>query len=247
MTKNSPFPFDCILGLCYNSIIMRNRVEYKNILIVEDDEKFRKKTIEYFQEKNTVVGCSRLHQAIEELHQNTFDIILLDVILPDGSGLQLLEHTGNIPVIILSDLGSDDNLLDAFSQGAIDYIVKPASLEIIEARMELRLLPSHKSKLSSHGLVLDIAKRIAKFRDTPLDLTSSEFNILLFLMQNAGNFFTASEIYESVWKMIYLNTTTIKTHLSNLRKKMLAVSKDCSSLIITEFGRGYSFIGGSIE
>lgn len=223
---------------------MRTKLEYKQILIVEDNEQLKKALENYFQERNKVISCSDLSSAIKALQSNNFDIILLDIVLPDGSGLKLFEHIVNTPVVILSDLGSDDNLLDGFSAGALDYIVKPASIEIIEARMALRLLPSHKSKLSSHGLVLDVTKRTAKYQNTFLDLTSSEFNILLFLMQNAGHFFSASEIYESVWKMIYLNTTTIKTHLSNLRKKMLNISKECSQLIVTEFGRGYSFIGG---
>ena len=63
-------------------------------------------------------------------------------------------------------------------------------------------------------------------------------------MQNAGNFYTANEIYERVWKMPHLNTETIKKHLSNLRKKMLAVSESCAALLATKFGNGYAFIGG---
>ena len=61
-------------------------------------------------------------------------------------------------------------------------------------------------------------------------------------MQNAGTYYTASEIYEQVWNMPHLNTTTIKVHVSNLRKKMLAVSSDCAKLLIQEFGKGYAFI-----
>ena len=166
--------------------------------------------------------------------------MLLDVILPDGSGLKLLERAGDTPVIILSDLGSDGNVLEGFSAGAADYVV-------IEARMSLRLLPRANAQISSYGLVLDLAKRTAVYNKRQLDLTSSEFNILMFLMQNAGKFFTAAEIYEQVWKMPYLNTTTIKAHLSNLRKKMLAASKSCAELILTEFGKGYAFTGDNNE
>ena len=63
-------------------------------------------------------------------------------------------------------------------------------------------------------------------------------------MQNAGNFYTANEIYEQVWKMPHMNTETIKKHLSNLRKKMLAVSEPCAALLATKFGNGYAFVGG---
>lgn len=224
---------------------MIKNIEYKSILIVEDNIQLNKSLADYFSQKNNVVSCETLLEAIHALKDKEFDIILLDVILPDGSGLKVFEYSKATPVVILSDLGSDDNLLDGFSAGALDYIVKPASIEIIEARMSLRLLPESKGSLSSHKLVIDMTKRTAKYENIYLNLTSSEFNILMFLMQNAGTFFTASEIYEKIWKMPYLNTTTIKTLLSNLRKKMMSVSKSCADLIITEFGKGYAFIGGT--
>jgi len=223
------------------------RLEYKNILIVEDDASLRDRLAEYFSAVNYVKTADDLAHAVSALRSGKFDIILLDVILPDGSGLKLFEHIDQTPVVILSDLGSDSNLLEGFSAGAADYIVKPASPEIIEARMSLRLLPESEAKIRLHGLELDSNKRTAVYDGAALDLTSSEFNILMFLMRNSGIFFTANEIYEKVWKMPHLNTATIKVHLSNLRKKMLGVSKDCSELIITNFGQGYAFRGGGDE
>ncbi|MDE6849731.1 MAG: response regulator transcription factor [Clostridia bacterium] len=219
-----------------------NKVEYKSILIVEDNDGLRENLTSYFSVVNKVVACENLQSALQAVEKEKFDIILLDVILPDGNGLKLIEHTGETPVIILSDLGSDSNMIDGFSAGATDYIVKPASCTLIEMRMALRLLPDSKAQLSSHGLELNTAKRTAVYNKKPLELTSSEFNILTFLMQNAGTYYTASEIYEQVWNMPHLNTTTIKVHVSNLRKKMLAVSSDCAKLLIQEFGKGYAFI-----
>lgn len=219
-----------------------NRVEYRNILIVEDSDVLRKDLTTYFSVMNKVVACENLKSALKAVENNKFDIVLLDVILPDGNGLKLIEFTGDTPVVILSDLGSDSNMIDGFCAGATDYIVKPASCTLIEMRMALRLLPDGKAQLSSHGLVLDTAKRTAVYNKKPLELTSSEFNILMFLMQNAGTYYTAIEIYEQVWNMPHLNTTTIKVHISNLRKKMLAVSSSCAKLLIQEFGKGYAFI-----
>lgn len=217
------------------------KIENRSILIVEDDAETLRTLVEHFSVANSVVACDRLSNAIAAIGGNRFDIILLDVILPDGSGLKLLDCVAETPVVILSDLGSDSNMLDGFAAGAVDYIVKPASCEIIEARAALRLLPEAQSVISSHGLVLNTAKRTAVYENKQLELTSSEFNILTFLMQNAGVFFTASQIYEKVWKMPHLNTTTIKAHLSNLRKKMMSASRACADLIVTEFGKGYSF------
>lgn len=220
---------------------MTNKIEYKNILIVEDNADLRGDLERHFSAVNSVTACGDLKSAIEAVKNSKFDIALLDVVLPDGNGLRLFDVLSDTPVVILSDLGSDSNMLDGFSAGAADYIVKPASAAIIEARMALRLLPDEKAQIVSHGLVLNVSKRTAIFRKTALDLTSSEFNILMFLMQNAGVYFTASEIYEKVWKMPHLNTATIKVHVSNLRKKMFAVSTDCAALILTEFGKGYAF------
>lgn len=223
------------------------KVENRSILIVEDNNELRERTADYFSAANSVVQCSTLSEAFDAVHNRKFDIILLDVILPDGSGLKLLEKDVSTPVVIFSDLGADSNILDGLRAGATDYIVKPSSNEVLEARMALRLLPDESAILSLHNLTVNVSKRTAEYKKRTLNLTSSEFNILVFLMQNAGIFYTANEIYEKVWKMPYLNTTTIKAHLSNLRKKMLAVGSECANLIITEFGKGYAFTGSGNE
>lgn len=220
-----------------------NKIEFKNILIVEDGDKLREKLFEYFSVRNKVMACKNLKSAITATTQNRYDIVLLDLILPDGNGKELMEYLRGTPVVILSDLGTDENIIDGLTTGAADYIVKPSSFEVIEARMSLRLLPDSKSTLTLGGLTLNLNSRTAVYDKHTLDLTSSEFNILTFLMQNAGNFYTTNEIYEQVWKMPHLNTETIKKHLSNLRKKMLAVSDDCAALLATKFGKGYSFVG----
>ncbi len=221
-----------------------NKVMFKNILIVEDGDKLRNSLTEYFSAMNKVTACPTLKSAISACTENEYDITLLDLILPDGNGIELLRYLRRTPVIILSDLGTDENVIDGLSAGAADYIVKPCSPQVIEAKMSLRLLPNGKANLSSGGLTLNVQSRTAVYKNTVLDFTSSEFNILTFLMQNAGVYFNSNEIYEQVWKMPHLNTETIKKHLSNLRKKLLAVSDECAALLTTKFGKGYAFIGG---
>lgn len=221
-----------------------NKVEFKNVLIVEDNDGLRQNLAEYFSARNEVTACKNLKEAVAAVNENEFDIVLLDLILPDGNGKELLNLLGHTPVVILSDLGTDENLIDGLNAGATDYIVKPASIPLIETRMAIRLLPNNKASLTLGGLTLNASRRTAEYKNTSLELTSSEFNILMFLMQHAGNFYTANEIYEQVWKMPHLNTETIKKHLSNLRKKMLAVSDNCAALLATKFGSGYAFVGG---
>lgn len=222
-----------------------NKVEFKNILIVEDSDRLRESLTDYFSVMNNVTACPTLKSAIAACSESEFDIALLDLILPDGNGITLMDHLGQTPVIILSDLGSDANIIDGLSAGVADYIVKPCSMQIIELRMGMRLLPDKSADIRLNGMNLNVKSRTAVYENAPLDLTASEFNILMFLMQNAGEYFTANEIYEKVWKMPHLNTETIKKHLSNLRKKMLAVSDSCAALLATKFGKGYAFIGGN--
>lgn len=222
-----------------------DKVEFKNILIVEDSDRLRTSLDGYFSVKNTVTACKNLKESIAAATAKEYDIVILDLILPDGNGKELLSYLGKTPVVILSDLGTDENVIEGLSAGAADYIVKPASIPLIETRMALRLLPASKAELSAGGLTLNVNNRTAVYNNAKLELTSSEFNILMFLMQNAGNFYTANEIYEQVWKMPHLNTETIKKHLSNLRKKMFAVSETCAALLATKFGNGYAFVGGN--
>ncbi|MCM1367770.1 MAG: response regulator transcription factor [Roseburia sp.] len=220
-----------------------NKVEFKNILIVEDGDTLRNSLTEYFSAANKVTACANLKSAVKEISEKIYDIVLLDLILPDGNGLRLLDYLGKTPVLILSDLGADENIIEGLTAGAADYIVKPCSPEVIEAKMYLRLLPDAKANMTLHGLSLNVSDRTVIYGDTKINLTSNEFNILAFLMQNAGVFFTANEIYENVWKMPHLNTETVKKHMSNLRKKLFAVSDDCAALLLSKFGKGYAFKG----
>ncbi len=220
-------------------------IKYKNILIVEDSNEWRDALYEHFAPTNKVTAAKNLAEAHAALQEGSFDILLLDLILPDGDGLSLLDTLNDsIPVVIFSDLGSDEHVLQGLESGAADYIVKPTSLQIVEARMALRLLPPKEAVLARRGLTLNVAKRTVDYVGAFLNLTSNEFNILLFLMQNAGTVFSAAEIYEKVWKMPHMNSKTVRIHLHNLRKKMMQISEECGSLIHTEFGKGYAFCGG---
>lgn len=219
-------------------------VECKNILIVEDGDALRQSLAEHFGCRNAVRTAKTLAEGCAALAEKTFDAVILDLVLPDGNGLSLFDAINSeTPVVILSDLGSDESILEGLGRGATDYLVKPVSLSVLEAKLALRMLPPKEAVLSKNGLTIDLSKRTVRFFDTPIDLTSSEFNILAFLMRNAGKSFSAAEIYEQIWQMPHLNTQTIRIHLHNLRKKLMQISDECGALIMTEFGKGYFFRG----
>ncbi len=214
----------------------------RKILFVEDDISLLTQMENWFASKENIVrAASSLLAARTMLKEFMPDMIVLDAILPDGSGLELLKNLVPLPpVIVLSDLGDEENILDAFQAGVADYIVKPCSMRLLEARMSLRFFPPSQSVLESRGLRIDSNNRTAFYRGKSLNLTSSEFNILWLLMNNPNRLFTADEIYEQIWDAPSLKTTTIRRHLSTLRKKLKELSGD--SLIHTEFGKGYVFL-----
>lgn len=223
---------------------MSQTVSGRKILFVEDDEAIRLDQAKYFRMRgNMVYEANCLNQAIKLINSVPFDAIILDIVLPDGEGLDLFSLNCQLPpTIILSDLGSDCDILEGFSVGALDYIVKPCSPEVLEARLSLRLIPKENAILSLHNLTVDTIRRTVSYNNVSITLTSSEFNILVFLMKNAGIFFNAEEIYEKVWQMPSLKSTTIRYHISNLRQKLIKFTD--KNLIITEFGKGYAFLAG---
>ena len=218
-------------------------VEYRKLLIIEDNIEELNELSTYFSMKNQVYTATTLAEGIELAKNNTYDGIILDLILPDGNGMSLFNSVHNLPpVVILSNIASEESMMEGFTQGALDYVVKPCSPILLEMRLSLRLLPMQKAIITANGLTVNAVKRTCTFQDKTIALTSSEFNILLFLITHAGQYFLPSEIYENVWKMKSLNTTTIKRHISTLRIKLTNACGNVK-MIHTEFGKGYCFTG----
>lgn len=217
------------------------QVTGRKLLFVDDDNSLRTNLAQYFRHRgNDVWEASTLSEARTALAASTFDAIVLDIILPDGKGLELMEKSGLPPVIILSNLGDSADMIKGFAAGACDYAAKPCPPELLEYRLANRLLPKAQAKVSRHGLTIDTGARTATFNGIPIGLTGCEFNILALLMKNAGQFFLPTEIYEKIWNAPSFGSTSIKYHIFNLRQKLAAVTG--TNLIVTEFGKGYMFI-----
>lgn len=224
----------------------KNKIYNRTILIVEDDQILSTELANQFKANHNIVYVAdNLVQAKKYIMDKKLDAIILDIILPDGEGLDLFLEFGPLlpPVVILTSLGEDYDILEGFSRGACDYVVKPCSFDVLEARLYLRLLPKADAELSLYGLTINLCERTAHYNGHLVNLTSSEFNILCFLMEHAGIYFTADVIYENIWKMPSLNSTSIRYHLSNLRQKLDMVTGN-KNLIVTQFGKGYCFIKG---
>lgn len=223
---------------------MNYTVSGRTLLFVEDDEPLKREMIAHFSPANTVFAASDVEEAVNILKERgNIDAVVLDLILRNSMGLKLFAAFPALPpVIILSSLDGEDSMYTGLTSGAADYVVKPCSMRLLEAHVALRLLPAAAAAETFGDFSINANTRVVKYKNAPIPLTPSEFNILFFLVKNRGRFFTADEIYEKIWCAPSLHTTTIRAHLSSLRRKLKA-AMPAGGLIRTEFNKGYCFTG----
>ncbi len=216
----------------------------RKLLFVEDDEKLKREMIAYFSPENRIFTASDVEEAVNLLETvGNFDAVVLDLILKNSMGTDLFKDFPALPpVVILSSLDGEDNIMTGLTSGAVDYVIKPCSMRLLETHIALRLLPKSDAVETFGCFSMNANTRIVKYKNAPVSLTPSEFNILFFLVKNRGQYFTADEIYEEIWCAPSLHTTTIRAHLSSLRRKLKAVMP-AGDIIRTEFNKGYCFTG----
>ena len=216
----------------------------RKLLFVEDNDALKREMVAYFSLQNTVFTASDVEEAVGILEKNgNFDAVVLDLILKNSMGMELFGAFPVLPpVVILSSLDGEDSILTGLTSGAADYVVKPCSMRLLEAHIALRLLPAADAVETFGNFSVDANTRTVKYQNMPIALTPSEFNILFFLVKHRGEYFTADEIYEKIWCAPSLRTTTIRAHLSSLRRKLKA-AMPAGDIIRTEFNKGYCFTG----
>ena len=210
-----------------------------NILLVEDDKDIQminKKMLER-QGIYTVRLAFNLAEARKLINEESPDIIVLDIMLPDGSGFDFLKELrvvngkwSNIPVLLLTALSEFDNVVKGLKEGGDDYLAKPYNNKIFLARIEslLRRAERVPKILSKGSLTLDVISGRAFIftggengQKQDLLLTQKEFACLLLFVQNEDILMSHHFIYESVWKQpLHNNIDTLKKTISNLRKKI---------------------------
>lgn len=184
---------------------------------------------------------------IQEIKNNAYDLILLDIMLPYKNGDEILKELrefSETPVIVISAKGMIGTKIDLLKLGADDYITKPFDLGEVVARVESNLRRSHKQNQGNRivrykDLVLDDSSKRVSIDHTDIELTAKEYMILELLLKHDGKVFTKSNLYESVWQDEYLgDDNAVKTHISNLRNKLKKVSPN-EEYIETVWGLGY--------
>ena len=220
------------------------------IALVEDEPDIRKMLRSFLEGKGcTVSEAADGHAAEKLLAEETFDLILMDLMLPGISGEQLiasLRRDSDTPVIVISAKSMLETRLAVLRLGADDYILKPFDLNEVLVRMEVVLRRAGREKLPEMlrvgSLTLYPAENRVCWADAPLPLTAKEFQLLLLFMEYPQKVYSKANLYESVWNEEYFcEDNTVSVHVSNLRAKLKKASG--RDLIETVWGIGYRMKG----
>ncbi|MDE7296797.1 MAG: response regulator transcription factor [Clostridia bacterium] len=220
-------------------------------LIIDDEKVLADSTAEYFNlfGVNTVAvygvdGCRQFFQ------DNTAELILLDINLGDGSGLDLckrLRETTNIPILFISARTSDDDKIVALNIGGDDYVQKPYSLGVLLAKVKAvlkRYGGAASTEYSDGYLTVDFRAKQVKVNDEVIKLTALEFKLLAYLMDNKGKVISKKELFEKVWEDKFTGDGTLNVHIRRLREA-IEINPNEPKYIVTVWGDGYRFTGGN--
>lgn len=228
----------------------------KTILVVEDDQNISELLRLYLEKEGYTVNIADDGGKGVELYRRLKpDLVLLDLMLPvlDGWGvLRAIRQDGKTPVIMLTAKGETIDKVAGLKQGADDYITKPFNPVELLARVRSQLRrylqlgggQVQASTLIIGGICLDDNAKTVTVDGNPVALTPKEYDILRFLMRNAGTVFSPNEIYRRVWEDVPLNAVgAIAVHIRHLREK-LEINPSEPRYIKVVWGKGYKMEGG---
>lgn len=202
-----------------------------NILIVEDHQELANEVIDYLSKSGYVCKWAKsCSVALEEINSNDFDILLLDLGLPDGSGFDVLKEVrktqSKMAVLILTARGELDDRINGLQLGADDYLTKPFALTELGARLYAVIRRIHGftvNDLIVHGFSLQLQDYKVSFGGIPINLTKKEFDVFQYLVLNKNRVITRLQLTEHIWgDILEVNSDSnfIDVHVRNLRKKL---------------------------
>lgn len=220
------------------------------ILIIEDEAGLRESIEEYFTEAGNICETAATYQvASTKINLYRYDCILLDITLPDGSGMEILKNlkANNHPdgVLIISAKNSLDDRLDGLNLGADDYLVKPFHLSELKARVTAiirRKTFGGSNQLVFNEITIDLLAKEVKVGASVMKFTRKEYALLLYFLANKGKVVSKNAIAEHLWGDgidMANNFDFIYSHIKNIRKKLIEAG--CGDYIQAAYGMGYKF------
>jgi DNA-binding response OmpR family regulator len=220
------------------------------VLIVEDEREMAKSIVQYLRQESYVCEVAYTQEeAVEKIMLHEYDSILLDISLPDGNGLNILEKLKTESkleaVIIISAKNSIDDKIQGLNLGADDYLAKPFHLAELSARVSAVIRRKRfdgNNTLKFNALSIDLLGKTISVNSKTVDLTRKEYDLLLFLVSNKNRVVTKNAIAEHLSgddAEIFDNFDFIYAHMKNLKKKLTEASYP--DYIKTVYGLGYKF------
>lgn len=225
----------------------------RKVLIVDDEQAIRDMLRLALESAGYLcLEAENIQQAFTLIVDQRPDVILLDWMMPGGSGIELLrrmkreDSLGEIPVIMLTAKTTEDNKIQGLDVGADDYITKPFAPRELIARIKALLRrygdARGEARLEVEGLVLDGQSRRIFADDTAIDMGPTEFKLLHFFMSHPERAYSRGQLLDQVWGAnVYVEERTVDVHIRRLRKALQTAENDYSGMIQTVRGTGYRF------
>jgi two-component system KDP operon response regulator KdpE len=221
------------------------------VLVVDDERQILRALRVLLRDAGfEVATAENAHDALDALSVHPPDAAILDLILPDGDGVEMtssIREWSEMPIIVLSAVGDEAEKVRALDAGADDYVTKPFGPEELIARLRAalrRTAPAAREPvLRADGLDLDLAAHRVTVDGAEVHLTPTEFDLLRVLMRDRGRLLTHRTLLREVWGPAYESDTQIlRVHIANLRRK-IEPRPGSPSHIVTDPGVGYRFAG----
>lgn len=218
-------------------------------LIVDDEIELANNTCEYlnmFEIKSSV--CYSKEECMKFFLENDASLILLDINLKDGSGFELckeLRKSKDIPILFISARNTDDDKIIALNIGGDDYIEKPYSLGVLLAKVRVILKRFKKENIEQYNdnyLRVDFQNRCVYVNDKLVKLTSLEYKLLVYLINNSNRLVTKEELFDNVWQDKWTGDGTLNVHIRKIREAIEKNPND-PKYIVTVWKEGYKFEG----
>ncbi len=224
--------------------------EAPRILVVDDEPQIVRALKVVLREAGfQVIAAETASQALDHAAVSPPDAAIVDLVLPDGDGVVLtrrLREWSEIPILVLSAVGEEDQKVRALEAGADDYITKPFGTRELVARLQAALRrrthTEEEPRIAVEGLEIDLAARVVRREEQSVHLTPIEFELLRVLVRNRGRLMTHRALLAEVWGPGYVDDIQpLRTHIARLRAKIEPEGIEGPRYIVTDPGVGYRF------